>query len=135
MKTKFQDLITQVTVKFLLPLLVGFSIYIQVNGEISPGGGFQAGSLFASCLLIYQLINNKNIFTDLSLLFILAIGVLIYLSIGIFGLFSSFYLDYSALPIFIEKQSSGIILIEFGVAITVSSTLLLISNVFIDYDK
>ncbi|MCA0254876.1 MAG: Na(+)/H(+) antiporter subunit B [Proteobacteria bacterium] len=117
---------------FIIPFIVVYSIFIQLNGEISPGGGFQAGVIFASSLIGYELISGTNKFLyhfkiD-SLKITMIFGVLIYASTGLVSLlFDHNFLDYDALNnSLIFGQKLGIFIIEIGVGITVSATMCLI---------
>ena len=44
-----------IVIKFILSFIILYitlyAIYIQLNGEISPGGGFQAGVIFATGII------------------------------------------------------------------------------------
>lgn len=46
--------------RFLFPFVILFGLYIIVNGDISPGGGFQGGVVLASSYIILYFINEKN---------------------------------------------------------------------------
>ncbi len=117
---------------FILPYIVLYALYIQVNGEVSPGGGFQAGAIFASAIIAFDLVSSsettRKLFSLDSLAIAAAIGVLIYASTGLVSLlFGDNYLNYYSLAV--DKhfaQSLGIFTIELGVGITVSSVMLLI---------
>ena len=37
----------RVVVKLLIPLILLYALYVQFHGDYSPGGGFQAGVIFA----------------------------------------------------------------------------------------
>ncbi len=111
--------------KFIAPFIICFAGYIQIFGEISPGGGFQAGAIFASCLIGYDLsVKDLSSFVDSSLfLKIASFGVLIYLLTGLFSVFDEKnFLNYYSL----NSQSLGIMTVELGVAITVSSVMIFI---------
>jgi len=117
---------------FILPYVFLYSTYIQINGEISPGGGFQAGVIFASCLIGLDLIHGKTLSTryfnhDL-LIIIATLGVFIYASIGLFSLyFGKNYLNYDVLSTNkLHAQSIGIFIVEIGVGLTVASVMYLI---------
>lgn len=123
------------TTRFLLPFVVLFSFYIQINGETSPGGGFQAGAIFASIFIALDLSNAApeyigQILKEKRLLSLSATGVGIYLACGIIPMLRGYnFLNYNALhKIDMTGQKIGIITIEMGVGITVASTLLLIYN-------
>lgn len=122
--------IIKIVTIFILPYLVIFAFYIQVNGEISPGGGFQAGALFASSLIAYRLNFGKKIFSYTELIILGAIGVLIYATTGILSIVNnSYYLDYSSISYIVNPQKNGIAIVELGVGITVTSILLLIYDI------
>lgn len=112
----------------LLPITIIFALYIQINGETSPGGGFQAGAIAASCLIAYQLFANVNFKIDNSIWHKLSIlGIVIYHLTGYICLEG--FLNYNSL-LFFKKQTVGIFLIELGVGITVLAVMMLIFQIF-----
>lgn len=126
-------LILQKAAIFILPYIFFYAFYIQINGEISPGGGFQAGTIFASALIGFELIiSNKDIiekyFSINLLIFLATLGVFIYLGTGLISLFfDSNFLNYSILSD--DKlfgQNLGIFFVELGVGLTVASVMCLI---------
>jgi multicomponent Na+:H+ antiporter subunit B len=125
-------LIVQTILKAILPYIIIYGIYIQLNGEISPGGGFQAGVIFATGLIVFELLYGKEkflqIFSIELLIFASILGVAIYFFTGIISLFfNQNYLDYYALADgAIFAQHLGIFLVEMGVGITVSAVMILI---------
>ena len=42
--------------KILIPLILVYAFYVQFHGEYSPGGGFQAGVIFAAAFILYAMI-------------------------------------------------------------------------------
>lgn len=124
--------ILSITSNFIIPFITLFSLYILLNGEISPGGGFQAGAIFASCIIASELILGKihfNIFLKKNYFLKLSvIGVASYAIVGIICMIlGANYLDYSAL--LKDKQAAqqlGIFIIELGVGLCVSNTLVLL---------
>ena len=44
-------LILRVVVKVLIPFILLFALYVQAHGDYGPGGGFQAGVIFASAII------------------------------------------------------------------------------------
>ena len=121
---------------FILPYIFLYSFYIQINGEVSPGGGFQAGVIFASGLIGFDLIYSKHLlkkrFSIDTLIFIAVLGVVIYASVGLASLFFNMnYLDYYALASNkLWAQSIGIFAVELGVGLTVASIMCLIYFLF-----
>ena len=45
---------------FLVPLMIVFAVYVLIHGESSPGGGFQAGAIFASAIILVRLIGGNT---------------------------------------------------------------------------
>jgi multicomponent Na+:H+ antiporter subunit B len=126
--------INYIFTKFLVPFFLTFTLYIQVFGEIGPGGGFQAGALFASSIIAYDISISKINFSSRSLVLIGTIGFAIYLSTGIISFFKgNNFLNYYSISKDIG-QSFGIMIIELGVGICVSSVMFLIYQEFRDAD-
>ncbi|MCX4083441.1 DUF4040 domain-containing protein [Rickettsia hoogstraalii] len=124
---------------FIIPYIILYSIYIQLNGESSPGGGFQAGVIFASSLIAYDLVyGNRKLsryFPPNVLICIAVLGVAIYAIVGTISLFfNDNYLNYYSLTNFINDkllaQHIAIIIVEIGIGLTVAAIMYLIYNVF-----
>jgi len=116
-------------IPFIISYIILYAIYIQLNGEVSPGGGFQAGVIFASGIIAYDLVLNKKRMFEINNLIVCAIlGVMLYAGVGVISLFiNDNYLDYSSISDNnIKGQHIGIFLIEIGVGLTVSSVMYLI---------
>lgn len=131
-------LILRLISHFIFPVIVIFSIYIQLNGEVSPGGGFQAGAILASTILSLRMIKSNSLqyMDDSKFLTIAAVtGVLIYAVTGLICmLLGGNYLEYNSLSENnITGQHIGIVIIELGVGITVAATMMLIHLIFSNY--
>ncbi|GAB4174908.1 MAG: Na(+)/H(+) antiporter subunit B [Wenzhouxiangellaceae bacterium] len=128
--------ILRVVAHFLIPLIMLFALYVQFHGDYSPGGGFQAGVLFAAAwilfVLIYGLDAGLAVIPERVMFVLSAVGALIYAFVGIIGvLLGGRYLDFSVLLAKPDKaQQAGIMLVEFGVGITVASVMMLLFTVF-----
>jgi multicomponent Na+:H+ antiporter subunit B len=124
--------IIKTTIPFIIPYIILYSVYIQLNGEVSPGGGFQAGVIFATGIIAYDLLFGysvlKHHFSTNGLTFCGILGVLIYAGTGLACLLKgSDFLNYNALlEDNIAGQHLGIFLIEIGVGLTVASIMCLI---------
>lgn len=118
--------------RFILPFIIFFALYVQINGEDSPGGGFQAGAIFASGIIALTLISDFKLCDSKSLSMIATSGVMLYFLTGVVSiLFGGAYLDYKVLAASpIVGQRLGIFVIELGVGLTVSSSILLIYLLF-----
>lgn len=122
-----KEFLVQSMSRMILPLILLFALYLQFHGEISPGGGFQAGVLVASGFALYCMSYNRWISIEI-LKNIAVLGVLLYLFIGVLGVLNKSELfNYNSLSSNkLLGQQIGIMLVELGVGITVSATLLMI---------
>ncbi len=127
-----QHTIPRIITKLIVPFILLFGLYVQFHGEISAGGGFQAGVIFASGFILYNVIFGINVGekilpTGLTIS-IMAFGIFLYIFVGLLGiLLGGNYLDYNLLgESKVQGQIIGIFLVELGVGITVSSVMILI---------
>lgn len=129
------------TSHLLIPAILLFALYVQFHGDFGPGGGFQAGVIFASAIILYALLHGtkraeKVISLNVAKSFA-AIGLLIYAGIGVLGiLLGGNYLDYNVLaqdPV--DGQHWGILLIELGVGITVGAVIISVFYAFSKFNK
>lgn len=117
----------------IIPCISIFALYILFNGEDSPGGGFQAGVIFATALTCYAIYNPQQLRSVVSeelLLCGAASGALIYGCTGVVTvLLGGNFLDYYALPL-AGAQPLGILIIEIGIGLSVFSAMTLIYLLF-----
>ena len=127
-----QQIILRVVVKILLPLILLFALYVQFHGDYGPGGGFQAGVIFAAGIILYTMLfglgNSQRLFKRRTMELLTATGVLIYAGVGVACMFmGGNFLDYNVLrhdPV--HGQHLGILLVELGVGITVAAVMIVI---------
>ena len=50
---KYPEIILQTIAKFAVPIIFIFGIYVVLNGQISPGGGFSGGAIIGAGLILY----------------------------------------------------------------------------------
>lgn len=121
--------VVQVITKFILPMILLFAFYVQFHGDFGPGGGFQAGVIFASVFILHGLIYGEGrtrlVLSPFMLRFMMAFGVLLYAGTGLVSLLNGGrYLDYSVLANdSIQGQHWGILIVELGVGITVAAVM------------
>ncbi len=128
--------ILRIVSKILMPLILLFALYVQFHGDYGPGGGFQAGVIFAAGIILYSMLfgvgTAQRVIHPELLRVLVALGVLIYGTTGVMSMVAGApFLDYSVLahdPI--HGQHVGIILIELGVGITVAAAMMLIYFAF-----
>jgi multicomponent Na+:H+ antiporter subunit B len=119
-----QQIILRVVAKMMLPPILLFALYVQFHGDYGPGGGFQAGVIFAAGIILYTMLfglsNSQKLFKRKMMELLTAVGVLIYGGVGVACMvMGGNFLDYSVLrhdPI--HGQHLGILLVELGVGIT-----------------
>ena len=132
--------ILRVTTKILFAPIIIFGLYVQFHGDYGPGGGFQAGVIIAAAFILHALIFGLRAGRKLVPLWVnvwmMVIGVLIYAGVGLASLyFGGFFLDYNVFGADVASgQHVGIILIELGVGVTVTSVMLLLFHAFAGYD-
>ncbi len=124
--TRMEDrVILRVGAKILIPFILMFALYVQFHGDYGPGGGFQAGVIFAAGFILYGLIYGlemaKRVLPLGFVWFCGASGVLIYAGVGLVTLFlGGEFLNYDVLATDPERgQELGILLVELGVLTTV----------------
>jgi multicomponent Na+:H+ antiporter subunit B len=130
------NLILHVVAKFLIPLIIVFSLYVQFHGDFGPGGGFQAGVIFSAAFILYALVFGldaaEKIIPSQWLHKLAALGLVMYAGVGVVTLLlGGNYLDYTVLGATqIAGQHLGILLVELGVGITVGAVMLIIFFAF-----
>ncbi len=134
-----RHIIIRVATKALIPLIILFAFYVQFHGDYGPGGGFQAGVILASALVLYALIYGldaaRAVASEAAVRACLSLGVLIYAGVGIAAMLAGGdYLDYGALNHHEPSHGHhlGILLVEGGVGITVTAAMLSIFYAFAD---
>lgn len=128
--------ILRVVVKLVVPVIVLYAFYVQFHGDFGPGGGFQAGVIFASAFIIYALIFGtgyaRKALPAGATRAMLSLGVLIYGGTGVTSLLmGGEFLDYSVLahdPL--HGQHWGIFSVELGVGMTVAGAMITIFFTF-----
>lgn len=128
--------ILRVISKLVIPPIMLFALYVQFHGDFGPGGGFQAGVIFASAFIVYALIfgvdNARKAAPAWATRAMLACGLLLYGGVGVVAMMlGGDFLDYSMLrPNPVAGQHLGILLIELGVGITVAGAIITIFLIF-----
>ena len=128
--------IIRIVAKLLIPFILLFGLYVQFHGDFGPGGGFQAGVIFASAFVLYALIYGvdkaRQVMPDDVLRIGIGLGVLIFGFTGVASvLLGANYLDYDPLsydpP---HGQHVGIFVVELGVGVTVASVMVTLFFLF-----
>lgn len=138
--------IIRIVTKILIPYILLFGCYVQFHGDYGPGGGFQAGVIFASGLILYGLVFGLSAVRSVApprvIETLMALGVLLYAGTGIATMICGGpFLDYDYLEhdvmhgILPSGQHLGIFLVELGVGITVTAVMTMIFYAFAGHTK
>lgn len=134
--------IIRVITKLLIPYILLFAFYVQLHGDFGPGGGFQAGVILASGLILYGLVFGldaaKRVAPPIVVEKLIALGLVIFAGTGfVCWMLGGQFLDYQQLEHgFMTKygvpsgQHLGIFSVECGVGITVTAVMTMIFYVF-----
>jgi multicomponent Na+:H+ antiporter subunit B len=132
-----EKLVVRVVARFLIPFILLFGLYVQFHGDFGPGGGFQAGVIFAAGFVLYGLVFGLSALqrvvpwrvVELGV----ALGLLLYGGVGIVSLLlEGNFLDYRVFDSHDPMRGLhlGILLIELGVGLTVAASMLAIFYAF-----
>lgn len=131
-----QKIVLRVVSKLLIPFILLFGLYVQWHGDFGPGGGFQAGVIFGAAFILYGIIYGLGTlrkalpawFTRM----VMALGVLLYAGTGVVSMIKGAkFLDYNVLAsTSTGGQHIGILLVEFGVGMTVFAAIVTIFCAF-----
>ena len=124
--------VLRVIAKLFFPLILLFALYVQFHGDYGPGGGFQAGVIFATGFILYAMVFDleaaMRVIPPTLLRVMMAVGVLLYAGVGFESIvLGGNFLEYRVLaddPV--GGQHLGILLIELGVGITVAAVCIAI---------
>ena len=135
-----RDMIVINTCRLVIPVMQLFALYVVAHGHHSPGGGFQGGVILGASFILWAI--ARDLPTALQgikprrIVFLAALGVVIYAGTGALSLaLDAKLLDYSALhgflppapadgvPNEIMARSHGMLVVEIGVAFTVSAIM------------
>src|SRR3546814_2247631 len=119
-------IVLRVVAKLLIPLIMLFALYVQFHGDYGPGGGFQAGVIFAAAFILYAIIfgleSARRVVPPAIIRTGVALGVLLYAGVGVVSLLlGGAFFAYSVLvqdPL--HGQHYGILLAELGGGIPVT---------------
>ena len=124
------QVVPRVVAKLLIPYILLYAFYVQWHGDYGPGGGFQAGVIFAAAIILYALIFDlrtaQQAVRPRVVGLLVPLGLLLYIGVGIATMLKGgVFLDYGVLqhdPV--HGQHLGILLVELGVGTTVAGVMI-----------
>ncbi len=126
-----QPSITRIGAKMLIPYMLLLALYVQFHGDYGPGGGFQAGVIFAAAFILYALVfgltATLRVAPEAVVEKLICVGVLIYAGVGVLtAMLGGNFLEYAVLNHHDPShgQHDGLLLIELGVGLTVFAAML-----------
>jgi multicomponent Na+:H+ antiporter subunit B len=131
------DLILRIATKLILPFMLMFAVYVQLHGDYSAGGGFQAGAIAGAGVILYALVFGltpaQRIVPPILVETLVPLGAALYVAVGVAGwLTGGNFLEFNYLGYDrVHAQEWGVLLVELGVFITVSATMVVIFYAFV----
>jgi multicomponent Na+:H+ antiporter subunit B len=128
--------ILKTTISKIFPAIIIFSFFLFSYGPISPGGGFQAGVIFGTLIIIFEMCYEKKIMADTFYSAVEYSGVLIVLLTMLIGLkatgflFGGFYYIHTGSRIF---ANFFLWILNLAIFLEVSSSIILIFRNFIEW--
>lgn len=126
----YDSVIVHTLTRVITPIIQLFALYVLIHGHDSPGGGFQAGTLFAASVILPIItfgIQGSLPVLERRAIILGGTGVLLFAGIGLVPLIlGGEFLNYGELPIPGMEASArrhwGILGIEIGVTLAVAAT-------------
>lgn len=131
------DLITVMTAKLATPVIQLFALYVVAHGHHSPGGGFQGGVMLGASFILLALTcglpSTLKRLPEKRGILLAGLGIFIYSGTGLVCLLLGVnFLDYHILSQILPStdpimaRSHAMLIVETGVAFTVTSIMFMI---------
>ena len=128
------SLILRTATRYLLPLLLLFSIFLLLRGHNEPGGGFVAGLVGAAAFALYALatdVPSAQRILQFDPHTLIGSGLLLALAVGLWSLglgeaFLTGYWGNLRLPFFGELELGSALFFDIGVYLVVLGVTLMI---------
>lgn len=123
--------------KFLHPFMILFGVYIILNGDVSPGGGFQGGAILATAYLITTFLDEDNKLDLNSLVKLekyMYLAIIFIASISFFTkgeIFTNFFKDGEA----VAMKRLFLVVLNVFIGVKVALGLITIVSTFIEEGK
>lgn len=87
------SLILQTAVRYLLPLLLLFSLFVFIRGHNAPGGGFVGGLIAAAAYALYAIANGARAarqILHIETRVLIGLGLVLALTSGVLGVLNGY---------------------------------------------
>ena len=127
--------------RIVVPVILIYAVYVLFHGEVSLGGGFQAGALMACAYLLDRIIPSfEGIKRKAKVepgLIAAATGTRFYVLTGLIPMFNGGrFLEFDKLPFhgdtLADLHASGILMVEIGVTVCVAGVIITILEVALE---
>lgn len=130
--------------RVVVPIILIYGIYVLFHGEVSLGGGFQAGALLACAYLLNRIIpklirkkHNLRIEREKLGIMTAGTGIFFYFLTGLLPMLNGGrFMEFGKLPFTgetaAELHADGILMIETGVTICVAGVIITILEVVLE---
>lgn len=114
----------------LMPFILLFALYVLFHGDFGPGGGFQAGVIFATGFVLYGLVfgldKAQRVLPKAVLWSLIPLGLVLFIGLGVVNMvLGGQFLDYDTLspgdPA--AGQHLGILVVEAAIGTTVAAVM------------
>ncbi|TDD22702.1 DUF4040 domain-containing protein [Nonomuraea diastatica] len=122
--------VLRVVSSLLMPFVLVFALYVLFHGDFGPGGGFQAGVIFATGFVLHGLVfgldKSQRVVPPAALGSLVPLGLGLFVGLGVVTmLLGGSFLDYGTLlpaggP---AAQHLGILIVEVAIGITVAAVM------------
>ena len=120
--------------KILFPFILVYGFYVIINGHLSPGGGFQGGSILATAILITYII-DVPILEDIAFLVkVEKYSFFIIILVSMVSIFTrgSFFTNFIPESMNMNVKIIFLLLLNFLIGIKVSTGLITIFTTFME---
>lgn len=140
MKDPYGTAIVLTVTRLMLPFMQLFALYVLVHGHYSPGGGFQAGAIYAASVVLARTVlgraESQRAFPERLALLLAGLGILIYTLTGLIPMASGgHFLDHGFLPLdqpAPTRRFEGILWVETAIMLTVVGVFISLYDAFTD---
>ena len=121
--------IAGITIRLICPVMLLFSVYLVMNGHISPGGGFQGGVMAATLFVCRYMIYDIY---DMRIKKFLTLEKLVYVGIILLAVYFIFLGAHDYLPV---PKAVYLILMNLLVGIKVMCGFFIVFYRFIAFER